>query len=84
MLNNRSYRILKMRLTAMKAFAAQSGNFVGMDMSDPPIDFVGLARSFGVAGTAVGSIAEFQSAFRAALASDGPTVIEVAMDPALA
>ena len=46
--NNTSYRILKQRLLAMRGAAEQTDTFVGMELNDPPIDFVGLARSFGV------------------------------------
>src|SRR6185437_12308907 len=49
-LNNRSYRILKQRTNAMKGFAAQTDRYVGMDLTDPPVDYVGLARSLGVKG----------------------------------
>ena len=35
--NNRSYRILKERLVSMR----KSDRFVGMDLRDPAIDFVG-------------------------------------------
>ena len=42
--NNGAYRILKQRL---KTFH-QNDHFVGMDLNDPPIDFVGLAKSLGV------------------------------------
>ena len=38
-LNNRSYRILKQRTNAMKGFAAQTDRYVGMDLTDPAIDY---------------------------------------------
>ena len=50
--NNTSYRILKQRLVAMRGLAEQADNFVGMELNDPAIDFVGLARSLGIEGAA--------------------------------
>src|SRR6185312_1366271 len=47
-LNNTSYRILKQRLNNLRGHAAQQDSFIGMDLVDPAIDFVGLARSLGV------------------------------------
>src|SRR6185437_6811066 len=48
-LNNRSYRILKQRTNAMKGHAAQTDRYIGMDLTDPAIDFVAMARALGVA-----------------------------------
>ena len=50
--NNRSYRILKQRVNAMRGFAAQTDRFVGMDLVEPEIDYLGLARSLGRRGRA--------------------------------
>ena len=46
--NNTSYRILKQRLFAQRGYAAQLDTYVGMELNDPAIDYVGLARSLGV------------------------------------
>src|SRR5262249_60700390 len=43
-LNNASYRILKQRVHAMKGLAAQADRYVGMELDEPRVDFVGLAR----------------------------------------
>jgi benzoylformate decarboxylase len=47
--NNRSYRILKERLKAFRG----TDRFIGMDLRDPPIDFVALATSMGVRGSSI-------------------------------
>ena len=47
-LNNTSYRILKQRLVMLRGLAEQADTFVGMELNDPAIDFVGLARSLGI------------------------------------
>src|SRR5205807_3513812 len=47
-LNNTSYRILKQRVHALRGHAAQTDIYVAMDLVDPAVDFVGLARSLGI------------------------------------
>jgi benzoylformate decarboxylase len=81
-LNNRSYRILKQRLSATKGIAAQRGRYVGMELSEPAIDFTGLARSMGVAAERVETIPAFIAALKKGLAGDGPLLIDAATDPA--
>jgi benzoylformate decarboxylase len=81
-INNRSYRILKQRTNALKGFAAQTDKYVGMDFTDPPIDFVGLARSLGVAAQSASTLPAVQAAIRDALGARRPTLIEVAVDGA--
>ena len=82
-LNNASYRVLKQRVTALKGHAAQTGRYVGMDLDDPAIDFVGLARSFGVAAARVASVDEAIERLGQALADGGPTLIDVTLDRTL-
>lgn len=78
-LKNESYRILKQRLSAMKSFASQMDRYVGMDLTNPSIDYVNLARSMGVYGVHVNTVADFGNALRTALSFDKPTLIEVAV-----
>src|SRR6201999_2555773 len=42
--NNGGYRIIKQRLLAFHG----DDNYIGMDFADPPVDFSGLAKSFGL------------------------------------
>jgi benzoylformate decarboxylase len=79
-LNNRSYRILKQRTNALQGFAAQTGTFVGMDFTDPPIDFPGLARSLGLDALSAKTLPEVQDAIAAALRSPRATLVDVALD----
>ena len=79
-LNNGSYRILKQRTYALKGFSAEDDRYVGMDLV-PPIDFVGLARSLGVPGEHIEKAAEVGPALARGLASDGPYLIDVRIDP---
>ncbi|HXQ53340.1 MAG TPA: thiamine pyrophosphate-binding protein [Stellaceae bacterium] len=80
--NNRSYRILKQRVNAMRAYAAQTDRFVGMDLVDPQIDYLGLARSLGVAAEAADSVADAVDLLKKGLASGAPLLIDVALDRA--
>jgi benzoylformate decarboxylase len=77
-LNNRSYHILKQR-SPVRAGADRSA-FVGMDITDPPIDFVDLARSFGVPAARASTIDDAMAALQAALASAKPFLIDVLID----
>lgn len=79
-LNNSSYRILKQRTNALRGHAAQTDRYVGMDLENPAIDFIGLARSLGVAANRARTIDEVLALLRDGLASDGPVLIDVAID----
>ncbi len=79
-LNNRSYRILKQRVNAMKGFAAQTDRYVGMDLTDPAIDYVGLARSLGLEAGRAATLADAVDLLRKFLAAGGPGLIDVELD----
>jgi benzoylformate decarboxylase len=64
----------------LKAHAAQTGRYVGMDLDDPAVDFVGLARSLGVAADRVHTVEEALARLRSGLASGGPVLIDVVID----
>ena len=74
--NNKEYRILKDCAKVMKLPASLRGRFEGMDLVDPEIDFVGLARSFGVAAQRVTVPEELREAVRDSLTRTTPTLIE--------
>jgi benzoylformate decarboxylase len=76
-LDNREYRILKRNLDLMEGESARSGRYVGMDLADPEIDFVGLAGSLGVAGRTVEDADEVEAAVDEALRSDEPRLLHV-------
>lgn len=80
--NNRSYRILKQRVHALKGFAAQDDVYVGMDLENPLIDFMGLAASLGVPGEHVEKCGDVGPALARGLAAGGPYLIDVQLDPA--
>jgi benzoylformate decarboxylase len=78
--NNSSYRILKQRLAAQRGLAAQVDRFVGMELTDPAIDYVGLARSLGVAAERATSVHDATDLIARGLKSDAPLLIDVPVD----
>jgi benzoylformate decarboxylase len=78
--NNSSYRILKQRINAMKSFAAQTDAYIGMDLTDPAIGFVDLARGLGLAAHRATTLAAVRDLLAAALAERTATLIEVEVD----
>ena len=71
--NNGGYRILKDRL---KLFHGNDQP-IGMDFRDPPIDYTGLGRAYGVRAERVATPAAFEKAFLAALDVNEPSLLEV-------
>jgi benzoylformate decarboxylase len=76
-LDNREYRILKHALDRMGGASARVGRYVGMDLDEPPIDFISLAASFGVAATSVERADELADAVEDALAARVPRLVHV-------
>jgi benzoylformate decarboxylase len=79
-LNNASYRILKQRVHALRGHAAQTDTYVGMDLVDPAIDFVGMARALGIAAERASTVSESIDLVRKGLADSVPVLIEVMLD----
>ena len=75
--NNTEYKILKECAEVLRLPNALAGRFLGLDVVDPTIDYLGLARSLGVAARRVSEPDELAEAVRASLAGDVPQVIEV-------
>jgi acetolactate synthase-1/2/3 large subunit len=68
--NDRGYGVLR----GIEARQFDGRNF-GVDLTTP--DFPALAKSMGVQATRVASPAEFEAAFRAAIASGRPTLLDI-------
>jgi benzoylformate decarboxylase len=79
-LNNTSYRILKQRLVAMRGLAEQADTFVGMELNNPTVDFVGLARSLGIEAARAKTVAEATDLVAKGLKSGSALLIDVDMD----
>jgi benzoylformate decarboxylase len=81
-LNNTSYRILKQRLHAFRGLAEQVDTYVGMELVDPAIDFVGLSRSLGVAAERAKTVHEATDLISKALKDNTAMLIDVELDRA--
>ncbi len=81
-LNNTSYRILKQRLHAFRGLAEQVDTYVGMELVDPTIDFVGLSRSLGVAAERAKTVHEATDLITKALKDNTAMLIDVELDRA--
>jgi benzoylformate decarboxylase len=75
--NNRQYLILKNSLRGRGGPTVANNRFVAMDIADPPVDFLALATSMGVAATLVEKAGDVGDAVRAALASGKPHLLEL-------
>ncbi|HMK78239.1 MAG TPA: thiamine pyrophosphate-binding protein [Xanthobacteraceae bacterium] len=75
--NNTSYRILKQRVFAQRGYAAQLDTYVGMELTNPAIDYVGLARALGIAGHRAKTVHDATDLIAKALDAGTPTLIDV-------
>src|SRR5574341_916548 len=71
--NNRGYRIIKERLVSFR----KTDKFVGMDIRGPELDFVALAKSFGLAARRVTDPQDIAPALREGYASGKPNLIDI-------
>jgi len=78
--NNAQYMILKRRLQAYGGAAAKAETYIGLDMVDPEIDFLALARAMGVHGVRADTADTVSKALREAISRDGPTLIDVPIE----
>jgi benzoylformate decarboxylase len=78
--NNASYAILKSGMLTFGLPAAKRGVFPGMDLVDPEIDYLALARSMGVLAVRVDKPGALRDVLARALAHAGPALVDVAID----
>jgi benzoylformate decarboxylase len=71
--NNRSYRIIKERLVSFR----KTEKFTGMDLRDPEIDFVALAKSMGLAARRVTNPQEVSSSLKEGMNSGKPNLVDI-------
>jgi len=76
-MNNRGYLILRRFLAEMRGPSRPDLPRVGLDIADPGVDLVAVARGFGADAIRVDRLPEVGDAVRAALATARPTVVEV-------
>ena len=76
--NNREYNILKNFMRAQPHFtSAQKGEFIAMDIINPPIDYLAMAQSMGVPASRVDRASDIAAAIQAGIASGIPNLIEI-------
>lgn len=78
--NNSQYKILKNCGQVMHLPQMVQGNHVGMDLTNPSIDFVDLANSLGVRAERISDPDALSDAVRGSLAGDQPVLFDVAID----
>ncbi len=75
--NNAQYQILKHCGDAMPLPRMAARQYLAMDLVQPEVDFVGLARSLGVEAQRIAEPDELSERVRAALAGDKPVLFDV-------
>jgi benzoylformate decarboxylase len=78
--NNSSYAILKAGMLGMGLPSAKKGIYPGMDLVDPTIDYLSLARALGVRAERVEKPGELRDVLAACLAHQGPSLVDVVID----
>lgn len=82
-INNREYNILKNYMRSQAHYrSARNDRFIGMDLTDPAIDFVALAAAMGVPARRIERAGEIAGAVEAGIASGLPNLLEVRVSPA--
>ncbi|MBE7416616.1 MAG: thiamine pyrophosphate-binding protein [Ideonella sp.] len=71
--NNRGYRIIKERLLSFRG----TDRFTGMDIREPDLDFVALARSFGLQASRITEARDLAPALRDAFTAGKPNLVDV-------
>jgi benzoylformate decarboxylase len=78
--NNASYAILKSGMLTLGLESAKRGIYPGMDLVDPEIDYLGLARALGVRAERVEKPGDLRDVLAACVAYPGPALVDVAID----
>ena len=73
-------RLILNGMLALGLPSAKRGVFPGMDLVDPEIDYVGLARALGVRAEHVDKPGALRDTLAACLAHPGPSLVDVAID----
>ncbi len=71
--NNRGYRIIKERLVSFR----KTDKFTGMDIREPDLDFVAMAKSFGLESRRVTDPQDIGTVLREAFTSGRPNLVDI-------
>jgi benzoylformate decarboxylase len=82
-MNNGGYAIIKSGTRAQKQRAYETDTYIGMDITDPEVDFVSLARGLGLGSATAANPEELNTAVKNALSHDGPFLIDCKLDRAI-
>lgn len=74
--NNGSYAILNIELMRVGAGGAGAKARQLLDLTNPAIDWVAIAKGMGVPGARATTVEEFHAAFREAIATKGPFLVD--------
>jgi acetolactate synthase-1/2/3 large subunit len=80
-LANRAYDILNLELSRVGAEGSGPRASAMLDLSDPELDFVSLAKGLGVPAVRTTTADELTVQLERALATEGPSLIEAAVPP---
>ncbi|HET9488220.1 MAG TPA: thiamine pyrophosphate-binding protein [Methylomirabilota bacterium] len=81
--NNASYAILKAGMLSLGLESAARGIYPGMDLVNPEVDYVALARALGVRAERVDKPGDLEDALSQGLSHAGPALVDVAIDRAV-
>ena len=81
--NNSQYHILKLCARTLQLPRAEQGKFEGLDLDEPEIDFVNLAKSLGVEAHRVEDADALSDHLRKGIASDRPLLLDVTISRGL-
>jgi benzoylformate decarboxylase len=78
--NNAQYQILKVCADKLRLPNAPKDRLVGLDVAEPEVDFVALAKSLGVDACRVTEPDALSERVKGSLAGDKPLVIDVPIE----
>lgn len=78
--NNAQYQILKVGANQLGLPGAMSGRYVGLDLIEPEVDFVGLAKSLGIEAVRVTEPEELAAQVLQSLNGNRPRLFEVPLE----
>jgi benzoylformate decarboxylase len=77
-INNREYNVLKNFMRSQPHYlSARTGEFIGMDLVSPAVDFLALAASMGVPARRVSRADEIHDAVNEGIVSCRPNLLEI-------
>jgi benzoylformate decarboxylase len=79
-MNNGGYAIIKSGTRAQKQRAYETDTYIGMDITNPEVDFVSLARGLGLGSAVAATPEELDAAVKTSIEHDGPFLIDCKLD----